>query len=389
MYHYPKNFLTIEQLIEKITDAGMEISSEEEVKNVLSTIGYYRLKGYSFQHFDSTTGRYKEGTKLSDILKLYQFDVTLSHLLFSYLSQIEVALRTRLVQAFQITQDGLALNDPSLFQDKSLYWKNQGSIASEIARSNDVFIKHNFTNHDGAIPLWATVEIMSFGTLSKIIKNLQTGNNSVFTKVAENYRFISSNGNEVLPSKAMLASWIQAVSIMRNVCAHNGRIYNRAINTRPQLIGSDIINPHPRYNGLYQIMLSMKYLSSYFLRALFAIVIGILLIKNPGSIPTGITMLAGFLFLISGIISCSSYIGILKAGGIDSITGGKRNPIFPIVGLGCLLFGAVMMFDPEFFVRFLMYIFGGILVLGAINEFVILTRMHRVVKVSVFFCLIF
>ncbi len=129
----------------------------------------------------------------------------------------------------------------------------------------------------------------------------------------------------------------------------------------------------------------MKYLSSYFLRALFAIVIGILLIKNPGSIPTGITMLAGFLFLISGIISCSSYIGILKTGGIDSITGGKRNPIFPIVGLGCLLFGAVMMFDPEFFVRFLMYIFGGILVLGAINEFVILTRMHRVVKVSVFF----
>lgn len=47
---------------------------------------------------------------------------------------------------------------------------------------------------------------------------------------------------------------------MRNICAHNSRIYNRAISTRPQLISSDVINSQPRYNGLYQIMLSMKYL---------------------------------------------------------------------------------------------------------------------------------
>ena len=26
------------------------------------------------------------------------------------------------------------------------------TVASEIARSNDVFIKHNFDNHDGEVP---------------------------------------------------------------------------------------------------------------------------------------------------------------------------------------------------------------------------------------------
>ena len=35
---------------------------------------------------------------------------------------------------------------------------------------------------------------------------------------------------------------------------------NRAISTRPQLVASDVINPQPRFNGLYQIVLSMKYL---------------------------------------------------------------------------------------------------------------------------------
>ena len=180
--------------------------------------------------------------------------------MFRYLSQIEVALRSRLVNAFQITQDALVLNDPSVFKDKKTFWKNQSTIAAEISRSNDVFIEHNFNNHDGAVPIWAVVEVMSFGTISKIIKNMKTGGDSAFSELIKNYKFQNSKGQAIHPSKDMFTSWIQAVSIMRNICAHNGRIYNRTISTRPQLIYSDIIQPHPRYNGLYQIMLSMKYL---------------------------------------------------------------------------------------------------------------------------------
>lgn len=260
MYTYPKNFLSITQLIQKLKDTGMTIDSQDTAEMALTTIGYYRLKGYSFHLIDPITKKYIVGTNLSDILRLYYFDTKLSNLLFSYLSQIEVALRTRLVNAFQSTQDVLVLNDPSEFKDKKIYWKNQGTIASEISRSNDVFIEHNFNNHDGAIPIWAAVEIMSFGTLSKTIKNMKTGNNSAFSTLVRNYKFKNISGHEVNPSKDMFTSWIHAVSVMRNICAHNSRIYNRSISTRPQLISSDVIRPQPRFNGLYQIMLSMKYL---------------------------------------------------------------------------------------------------------------------------------
>lgn len=260
MYIYPKNFLSVAQLIQKLKDAGMTIDSNDTAEIALSTIGYYRLKGYSFHFIDPSTKKYIEGTSLLKILKLYHFDSELSDLLFSYLSQIEVALRSRLVNAFQITQDALVLNDPSVFKDKKTFWKNQSTIASEISRSNDVFIEHNFDNHDGAIPIWAAVEVMSFGTISKTIKNMKTGCNSAFSELIKNYTFKNSNGRNVNPSKDMFTSWIQAVSIMRNICAHNSRIYNRSISTRPQLIYSDVITPQPRYNGLYQIMLAMKYL---------------------------------------------------------------------------------------------------------------------------------
>lgn len=89
---------------------------------------------------------------------------------------------------------------------------------------------------------------------------MKTGSNTAFSELIKNYKFKNSNERDINPSKDMFTSWIQAVSIMRNICAHNSRIYNRSISTRPQLIYSDVIHPHPRYNGLYQIMLSMKYL---------------------------------------------------------------------------------------------------------------------------------
>ena len=260
MYQYPKQLLNIPQQIQAYTSAGMVIPSMDEAEQALETIGYYRLRGYCYHLYDNGTKRYALGTRFSDVLSLYRFDSELSNLLFGILKKIEVALRARLVQSLLVYNDALILNDPSAFQDKKLFWQNHASLTSEIVRSSDVFIAHNLNNHEGAIPLWAAVEVMSYGTLSKTIKNLKTGANSAFSTLASYYKYPTVNGNLVKPSKDMLTSWIHATSILRNICAHNSRIYNRSINTVPVLIQADCITPRPRYNGLYQIILSIKYL---------------------------------------------------------------------------------------------------------------------------------
>lgn len=145
-------------------------------------------------------------------------------------------------------------------QVKKNFWQNLSTISSEIARSSDVFIKHNYENHDGAIPVWAAVEVMSFGTISKIIKNLKTGAGNAYPILANYYCYKSRNNRLVKPSKDIFTSWVQTVVILRNMCAHNGRIYNRSISTTPQLLAMDCIIPRPRFTGLYQIILAMKYL---------------------------------------------------------------------------------------------------------------------------------
>ena len=262
MYQYPKQILTIAQQLQSYIDAGMEITSTDEVEEALKTIGYYRLRGYSFQLYDNATKKYVQGTKFENIVKLYHFDQELSGMIFSTISKIEVALRVRLVDALLVHGDALILQDSSVFKDKKMYWQNASTIASEIARSNDVFIKHNFVNYEGEVPLWAAVEVLSFGTLSKVIKNLKTGAGSAYTALANNYKYKSLKGNQVKPSLKMLTSWIQAVAILRNMCAHNSRIYNRTIHTTPEILDADKITPAPSHNGLYQVLLAMKYLRS-------------------------------------------------------------------------------------------------------------------------------
>ena len=212
MYQYPKQILTIEQQIQSYIDAGMVITSREDVEKALKSVGFYRLRGYSFHLYDNATKKYVPGTKFEDILRLYQFDQELSSLIFLMISKIEVALRVRLVEALLIHGEPLVLQDSSIFKEKKLYWQNMSTVASEIARFNDVFIKHNFDNHEGEVPVWAAVEVLSFGTLSKIIKNLKTGTGSSYSILAANYQYKSKKGNLVNPSQKMLASWIQGVS---------------------------------------------------------------------------------------------------------------------------------------------------------------------------------
>ncbi len=260
MYRYPKQILTIEQQIQSYIDAGMEIESYDQVEDALRTIGYYRLRGYSFQLYNNDSKKYVVGTKFENILQLYQFDQKLSNLIFSMISKIEVALRVRLVEALLIHNDVLILQDSSIFKDKKMYWRNMSTISSEIARSNDVFIKHNFKNHEGEIPVWAIVEVLSFGTMSKIIKNLKTGLDSAYVILANNYKYVSKKGNLVRPLQKMFTSWVQGISILRNMCAHNSRIYNRTIHTTPEILDVDKIIPTTSHNGVYQILLAMKYL---------------------------------------------------------------------------------------------------------------------------------
>ncbi len=68
--------------MQSYVDAGMSITSREDVEKALKSVGFYRLRGYSFHLYDNASKKYVMGTRFEDILKLYQFDQGLSALFF-------------------------------------------------------------------------------------------------------------------------------------------------------------------------------------------------------------------------------------------------------------------------------------------------------------------
>ncbi len=132
----------------------------------------------------------------------------------------------------------------------------------------------------------------------------------------------------------------------------------------------------------------MKVLQSSIFRAICSIIVGILLIKYPTDTMTGITICIGVLFLLPGVFSLITYWSskrnecpeqVLDSEG-NVISGGK--PIFPIVGLGSVILGLFLALMPATFVSILMYVLGAILVLGAINQFIVLINVKKIGKVS-------
>ncbi len=140
----------------------------------------------------------------------------------------------------------------------------------------------------------------------------------------------------------------------------------------------------------------MKTKVSILLRSIGAIIIGVLLIKYSNNAVLWLTILIGVIFLLSGLVSCITYLTGRNRKGIDGIqildaTGRDitpARPSFPIIGLGSLLLGGLLTFAPSLFINFLVYGLALILILGALNQFFNLSSASRIVKIGLFWWIV-
>lgn len=136
---------------------------------------------------------------------------------------------------------------------------------------------------------------------------------------------------------------------------------------------------------------AMKILRSAVFRAACAIITGILLINNPDSTVHWITIAIGVMFLVSGVISCATYLNARKnAVGAELYDAEGRliaspRPPFPLVGIGSILLGLTLAIIPGVFVKSLMYVLGVLIILGAVNQFIALAGARRLFRVPVWF----
>ena len=107
---------------------------------------------------------------------------------------------------------------------------------------------------------------------------------------------------------------------------------------------------------------------------------------------TWITIAIGILFFISGILSIAEYVSTKKLSDkpevYDSegkLVSGGPKPHFPILGVASLLLGVILALMTNMFITSLTYIISGVLIIGAIGQFIFLANTSKYASVGFYY----
>ena len=138
---FTKPFLSFEQQAMLLSERGLII--ENDTVHYLQHLNYYRLSGYwiPFQE-DNKTHRFKPNVRFSDVLNLYLFDRELRLLLLDAIERIEISIRTQWAHYFAEHSGPHAHLESHLSKNDEWHIKNIAQLQKELARSDELFIKH-------------------------------------------------------------------------------------------------------------------------------------------------------------------------------------------------------------------------------------------------------
>lgn len=240
-----KPALSIDKQIELLVQRGLPIplpSHEDyEVRKaeyhaavrLLIDNNYYRLSGY-WRYFQVRPGhgdnRFTAAGTVAHIQSTYTFDHELRCILMEGLSTLEVTFRSRFAYYTAMYMPVDSYLDTGSYIGKRDRYGNVlrdhliADIQGELARSKEKFVAHHTARNEAA-PIWAAVEVFTFGTLSKMYGLLDQ--HDVRTKLSKSFG---------LPTTAFTAALMRSLVVLRNLCAHHSRIWHRVPDVPPPVL---------------------------------------------------------------------------------------------------------------------------------------------------------
>lgn len=258
---YAKQPLTFAAQVEKLKSRGLHVPNKTKAEFCLAQLNYYRFAAYCLPfEQDHNTHQFCVGTSFDDVLNLYVFDRELRLLVLDAIERIEVSLRTQL--AYHLSHQHVTAHphlQPKIFQNQAIYSECLSRLDSDIKRSREEFIKHLTQKYEEPQPpIWAVVELMTMGQLSKWFSNIKTRSDR--QAISRMYGL----------DEKVMTSFCEHLSLVRNHAAHHARLWNRDVTKTPvlprcgdpSLLGSLLVLPDTdrRLRKLYNTFVMLAYL---------------------------------------------------------------------------------------------------------------------------------
>ncbi|QHF43009.1 hypothetical protein PspS35_04115 [Pseudomonas sp. S35] len=203
----------------------------------LEFIGYHRLLIY-MRPLQNPQKRFFANVQFDDILQLYDFDRRLRLVFLDAIDRIEVAFRSAIINTLALDKacgphfylDAIHFNDGQAH-------RNLLKQVLGLRDSGNASLKHYYDTYNTPAlpPVWTVLEAMTIGQLSRLFSDLHLDHRKM---IAAKFSY----------DESVLSTWLQSLTLLRNVCAHHGRLWNASITAGAPKYAKAIANEFPPHH---------------------------------------------------------------------------------------------------------------------------------------------
>ncbi len=232
-----KPALTVEQQVAHLQSRGM-LGEPAKMRRCLESVNYYRLSAYWHTFRERGGEAFLAGTDFEVVWARYVFDRELRLLVMDAIERFEIAVRTRLAYEHALAGGPFGYDDGA-----HAIWRHDPHRRAEFRQRlvqalhnnrKEPFIEH-FRSRYGAEhaipPVWVVVEVLMFGDLLSFYRG---SDHSIREGVARYFGV----------ADRVFDSWLLTMNVVRNLCAHHARLWNRKLGVQP-LLPRDTAWHHP------------------------------------------------------------------------------------------------------------------------------------------------
>ena len=220
-----KEFKSIDEQIAILQSRGLTINDLKYAKEFLYKNNYYRVSGYSLTLRKHDV--FSETAEFQNIIDIYEFDHELRHILLKYIEIIEVTIKSVYAYEFSKKYGPTEYLNKNHFTDSDKHAEiiSKAEQQKESRLAHEAYLKHFVEDLKEPIPLWAYVDLLTISNISFLYSISEL---TLKTDVAKAIG-LEKRGDE------LLGRFMHSMTIIRNLCAHGSRLYNRLFEQKPWL----------------------------------------------------------------------------------------------------------------------------------------------------------
>ncbi len=212
-----KEYKNSNELLDYIISKGVSVNNKEDALNKIKTYSYYSIINTYKDVFKNSNNEYKKNVSFNEIYALFEFDKNLRSIFLKHSLEIEMILKSLLAETLSSRygiKDYLVRENFDNTVNKTTINESINVIEEEINKQNG---KHEAVTHYideyGFVPPFVLTKILTLGELSRLYAMLKQSDRQ---SISKNFKL----------SDRVLKQIIINMTMIRNICAHNDRLFS-------------------------------------------------------------------------------------------------------------------------------------------------------------------